>query len=269
MKPDLLFGTGLSAAKEGEELYGLVRTCVENGITAFDTAPSYRTEKILGAALNRCIAEGLTDRESLFVQSKIDGWQMQDGKIEAHTRSALGDMGLEYFDSLLIHWPFPEYLEDTWSKLQRLTEQGLVKQIGICNLRRRNIEALERSGIRPDIIQIERNPLNTMQPEVELSLASGISLQAYSPLCKMDARIKDNPALDAIARKYDKNVGQVVMRWHLDTGVSPVFTSKKASRIAEYSQLAGFALSPEEISVISSLNRNYKMYLESFQCPGL
>ena len=59
------------------------------------------------------------------------------------------------------------------------------------------------------------------------------------------------------------------MRWHIDTGVTPIFTSRKPSRIKEYSEIFDFTLTAQEIASISDLNINYKMYLESFACPGL
>lgn len=266
---NLLFGTGVSATKDSGELYELVKLCIKNGITGFDTAPSYRTESMLGDAVNRCIDEKLIDRKDLFVQSKIDGWQMQDGNIEKYVKNALKKMNLEYFDALLIHWPFPEYFEDTWNKLTYLKETQLVNKIGICNLRIRHLKDLESRGIIPEIVQIERNPLNVMEKEVFFADEKDIWFQAYSPLCKMDERIKESADLNNIAEKYNKNIGQVVLRWHIDTGVSPIFTSKKSSRIEEYADLFDFRLNNEEIECISALNVNYKMYLESFQCPGI
>ena len=84
----------------------------------------------------------------------------------------------------------------------------------------------------------------------------------------MDARIKNSKVLKDIAEKYGKNVGQIVLRWHLDTGVIPIFTTKKIGRIKEYTELYDFRLTDPEIEEISELNENYKMYLESCICPG-
>ena len=85
----------------------------------------------------------------------------------------------------------------------------------------------------------------------------------------MDERIKDSEVLKEIAEKYDKNVGQIVLRWQLDTGVAPIFTSRKEYRILEYADIFSFHLNKDEIKSIETLNQNYKLYLESFQCPGL
>lgn len=269
MKPKLLFGTGVSAAKNELELREIIECCIHNKICAFDTAPSYKTEQMLGGILSNLIKTDSVSRENLFIQTKVDGWQMQDARIEYFVKEALKKMQLEYLDSLLIHWPFPEYLKDTWSKMMLLKKQGYVRNIGICNLRLRNIVDLKTNGIIPDIVQIERNPLNIMADEMACLKEYDISVQAYSPLCKMDARIRDNIALQKIAEKYNKNIGQVVLRWSIDTGASPIFTTTKTSRVKEYAEIFDFCLNEEEIAQISSLNENYKLYLESFQCPGL
>lgn len=269
MTPQLLFGTGLSSAKNEMELYEIIKSCINNQIYAFDTAPSYKTEGILGKIISDLVSNSLVSRKELFIQTKIDGWQMQNGRIEYFAKDVMREMKLEYLDSLLIHWPFPEYLEDSWSKLIKLKKQGYVNNIGICNLRARNMLELKEKNIIPDIVQIERNPLNTMEEEVTLLSNANIWGQAYSPLCKMDDRIKNSVLLKNIAEKYKKNIGQIVLRWSIDTGFSPIFTTTKTTRVKEYAEIFDFCLTTEEILQISSLNENYKLYLESFQCPGL
>ena len=191
---------------------------------------------------------------------------MQDGKILTHVEDALGKLEIDFLDALLIHWPVPEYMESTWKQMNEAREIGFVKKIGICNIRMRHLQ--KYVDWKPDIIQIERHPLNTFEEEVSFCHDYCFEVQAYSPLCKMDDRIKNNNKLKAIADKYGKDVGQVVLRWHLDTGVSPVFTTTKRARVESYSKLDDFVLTQSEIETVNSLNENYKMYLESVACPG-
>lgn len=191
-----------------------------------------------------------------------------NGEVGRYVEDALKKMKIDYIDSLLIHWPIPEYLDNTWKSFVRLYESGIVKKIGICNLRLRHLEKIVKYKFVPQIIQIERNPLLTFEKEVDFCICHGIEVQAYSPLCKMDKRIRDSIVLKDISKKHNRNIGQIVMRWHLDTGVVPVFTSTKPERIREYAGIFDFSLSGEEIKAISALNENYKMYLESYLCPG-
>lgn len=264
----LYFGTGASSSKDYNSLYMLLECCIQNGIHHFDTAPSYKTEQILGKGLKELAVKYNLNRKDYFVQTKIDPWQMQNGKIERFISKAIEKMDVTYLDSLLIHWPVPEYLDSTWAALENAYRNGEIKRIGICNVRSRHLKELLKRGIRPHIVQIERNPLRVCEEEIKICRENGIEIQAYSPLCKMDDRIKDSALLERLAEKYKKNIGQIVMRWHLDSDVTPVFTTKKESRIKEYADIFGFSLQPKDVEAINAMNENYKMYLESCICPG-
>jgi len=266
----MIFGTGASASKDFSGLLHSVQAAIDGGIRMFDTAPSYRTEALLGKVLHQIMNESDLPREELFIQTKIDAWQMQEtnGNIEKHLESVLREMHLDYLDSMLIHWPLPEYLENTWRCFVKLRRYGIIKRIGICNVRMRQLNRFLDNIIMPEIIQIERHPLRTCENEISFCKKHGIIVQAYSPLCKMDTRIRDSADLKSIAEKYQKSIGQTVLRWHLDTGTIPVFTSTKLSRISEYTNIMNFNLSKADIDAISSMNIDYKMYLESCACPG-
>lgn len=265
---NLIFGTGASAAKDYDGLKKVVSCALENGIRIFDTAPSYGVEEILAKIIAEAMDDNELHREDVHIQTKIDGWQMMDGNIVKFVDDALRRMNLQYIDNLLIHWPLPEYLEDTWKAFEQLKNSGKVYKIGICNVRLRHLKAYGLKRICPDIVQIERNPLRTCEREIAFCKQKGIKIQAYSPLCKMDKRLSESTILKKIAEKYDKNIGQVILRWHIDTGVVPIFTSTKEQRILQYTELFDFGLDKDEIAEISALNINYKIYLESCYCPG-
>lgn len=268
MNNELIFGTGASAAKDYEGLNKVVSCAISCGIRTFDTAPSYGVEGILADVLLKNIQKQNLKREDFCVQTKIDAWQMMDGNIEMFVDKALQKMNFQYIDNLLIHWPLPDYFDDTWNKMKKIKETGKVLKIGICNVRSRHLKLYEKQCVSPDIVQIERNPLRICEREIEFCKQNGIKIQAYSPLCKMDRRLVDCTAIKNISKKYNKNIGQVILRWHLDTGVSPIFTSTKEYRIREYTELFDFSLSKEDVAEISALNANYKIYLESCFCPG-
>lgn len=264
----LYFGTGASSAKDKTGLQYVMRAALENGIRYFDTAPSYKTESLVGEVLEGLSQEFHLLRSDYFVQTKIDPWQMQDGNIRKFVEDACHKLRLEYIDSVLIHWPVPDYMAASWKELVQAWESGLVKRIGVCNVRTRQLKNMLNLDTPPQIVQIERHPLRTCKEEIAICHDNGIEVQAYSALCKMDERIKDNKRLQEMAALHGKNVGQLVLRWHIDTGVIPIFTSKKAARIKEYTEIFDFSLNDEEIQEITGLNEDYKMYLESLVCPG-
>ncbi len=268
MSKPLIFGSGVSSHKDLSGLVEVCRSAIINDIRTFDTAPSYRTEEVLCSALCICSKELGLCREDLKIQTKIDPIQMYNGNIEDYFKRKLEKMQLYYVDALLIHWPVHDYFMRTWESMLRLKEDGYTKKTGICNLRLPHLLELESTGIVPEILQIERHPLNTFEKETAYCRNHGIIQQDYSPLCKMHPRIKENPELRMIAERHGKDTGQIVLRWHIDTGAVPVFTSTKPERVASYSHIDEFCLSYDEIEQISSLNVNHKLYLESLVCPG-
>lgn len=268
INPKILLGT--TKSKGYQELLNVVDTAVANGCYAFDTAPSYKCESDLGRAIKETSEKYNIDRSNFHIVDKIDAWQMQDsnGKIEPYVIQVLKDMNLDYFDTLLVHWPIPEYINNTWKEFERLYEDGIARRIGIANVKERHLLKYMDYRIPPQVIQIERHPLHTCDSEVNFCKKNGIDIQAYSPLCKMDPRFVESAIIGEIAKKYNKNIGQIILRWHIDTGVSPVFMSKKSTRIIDYLNIFDFSLTSDDINIIQSMNINYKLIVESCGCPG-
>lgn len=264
----LIFGTGLSSGKDYETLKRCCSTAIDCGISSFDTAPSYKTEGLLGQVLGDIRKEKKIERESLQVQTKIDPIQMYEGNIERHVEGVLHTMQMEYFDCLLIHWPVYKYFRKTWETLVHLKSNGITKSIGICNLRESHLKELKGIGILPDVLQIERHPLNTFEAERRFCERNRIVLQDYSPLCKMHPLLKDSKELAEIAERHNCGIGEIILCWHIQTGAMPIFTSTKPSRIESYARLDDIKLTEEELAKVSAQNINYKLYLESLICPG-
>lgn len=246
----------------------MVETALSEGITGFDTSPSYGSERMLGNAL---LHSGVP-REHVFLSDKIDAWQMfkKDGCIDCYVDKSLNDLSTDYLDLLLIHWPFPQYLERTWKAFERLYDQGIVHSIGLCNVNTRTYHDFLNQDVRihPHVVQIELSPLRTANSDVSMFLEAGIVVEAYSPLGRMVPEIKNNTVLLKLSEKYGKSVAQIILRWHLERNVIPVFTSTKASRIKENVEMFRFRLERSDIDAITALDRNYKIFPESYGCPG-
>lgn len=266
----LLLGT-FEFQKE-DELKAVMLSSLENNITGFDTSPSYHTENILGNILEWIVKKGIRKTEELFVQDKIDGWQMEEtrGHIHQYIDLSLQKLKRDYLDVVFIHWPFPDYLNETWNCLKQAQDKGKIKYIGLSNVRIRHLEKIiKETNIKPDVIQIERHPLRICQEEIRYCHMNQISVEAYSPVCRMDSRLTESETLRSLAQKYNKSIGQIILRWHLDTGVIPVFMTKKTDRVFENSQIFDFSLCPQEIEAVNALNENYKIFVESICCPGI
>ena len=85
----------------------------------------------------------------------------------------------------------------------------------------------------------------------------------------MDKRLTGSRGLQELGRKYNKSIPQIILRWHIDTKVIPVFMSNKAERIRENANIYDFSLQQCEIEDINSLNINYKLFVESLSNPGI
>jgi len=254
-----------------DELRDLIKSALQIGYRAFDTAPSYRNEEVLGSIFEELIADGEVTRGDLFLIDKIDGWQMQqsNGNITEYVEAALSKLRVNYLDLLLIHWPFPEWLVKTWESCIAANKSGIVKSIGLCNVHERHLlSVVDNTEFTPDVVQVERHPLNSMSGLVALNEELGIITQAYSPVCRMIDKLSSSPIIAGIAEKHGRSKGQVIMRWHIDTGVVPVFMTTRSERLEEYKKIFDFHLDASDLSKISMLNENYKIFLESRGCPG-
>lgn len=268
MIPNIVIGT--FGNTKYFELSRVVDTAINFGITAFDTAPSYGTEKMLGQALRELMNNHQVRRERLFISDKVDAWQMQEkkGNVRCYVEDAIKMMGVEYFDILFVHWPVEEFLLSTWDCMKQMKADGLIKDIGICNVRRRHLEKWAEMGIQPHVVQIERHPLRTCMDDLMYCKNHEITVYAYSPLCRMHPNLRNSKLLQNLAEKYKKNIGQIILRWHIDSGTIPVFMSRNPQRICQNIDIMDFSLNMDEIGAINQLDCNYKIYLESWGCPG-
>jgi diketogulonate reductase-like aldo/keto reductase len=230
------FGTFLTP--DGATCVEAVKAAIAAGYTHIDTAAVYKNEKSVGEG----IKESGIKRENLFVTSKV--WNTERGydkTLKAFDKT-LSDLGLDYLDLYLIHWPANELQfgkdanqqnVDTWKAMERLHEEGLIRSIGLSNF------------------QIEYHPGFTQKECVEFCQKNNILVEAWSPLGR--GNVLDNPLLKSIAASHGKSVAQVVIRWVMQTGVLPLAKSVTPSRIKENIDVFDFELSQQEMFEIASL----------------
>lgn len=268
--PDILIGT--FQISNQEEMDRLVSSAIAAGICGFDTAPSYSTEKYLGNSLNQIIKISQTNREAIWIQDKIDAFQMfnhRNSGIKNHVHTQLQDLGVEYLDVLLVHWPFKKYFSQTWEQIVDLKAKGIVKYIGVCNLDAKGYRVLIKSNdlCPPDIIQNEISPLNSCETDNSFFRQMNIEIEAYSPLCRMIEMISTDRGLKEIADNKGTNIGKVILKWHIQKGIHPVFASKNPKRILDNVHY-DFFLSEEDMLYIDGLDQHYKIFPISYGCPG-
>nr|AEW46859.1 seminal fluid protein CSSFP010 [Chilo suppressalis] len=250
---------------------------IDIGYRNIDTAHLYRVEPGVGEVINRKIKEGVIKRENVYVTSKIWHQYHRETDVEVSVRASLRRLNLAYLDLILIHWPMSitedgvdekiDYLE-TWRGCESVLEKGLVKAIGVSNF---NIEQMKRlvtnCKVVPASLQIELN-LNLGQNElVEFCHANGIIVVAYSPFGTMVPSRQtpnspepklNNPTMLEIAKKHDKTVTQITLRYLFQRGIVSIPKTVTKSRVLENAQIFDFTLDENDMNTLAEFDNGYR-----------
>lgn len=255
MIPDIGFGT--FKTPDGEVCVNAVREAIAVGYTHIDTAAIYQNEVSVGEG----VRQSGKARNELFITSKV--WNSERGydKTLHACEKTLKDLGTDYLDLYLIHWPanklqFGEKAEainvDTWKAMERLADEKLVRSIGLSNFYPHHMEPiLAMANIAPTVDQIEYHPGLLQEDTIELCRKNDILVEAWSPLGR--GHLLDNPVLAEIAGQHGKSPAQIILRWVLQNNVLPLVKSVHAERIRENYDIFDFELAHQEMKAIDSL----------------
>lgn len=265
--PMLIQGIPLAGASEGmsiKRFHEIVRSSIEIGIHGFDTSAAYGpSEEAIGKLMPSI------DRSSIFITTKISNQQQQAGNICQCIERALRLMKTDYIDCMLLHWPYPGYT-DNWKELEKAYKKGYLRSIGIANTQERHVMRMMRDDISvfPHIMQTEIHPYRTIEPMRILCEEKNIALQACSSLMEMRPMVTRNQVLHEISEKYSKSIAQIILRWHTQRGIAPVFRAFNKKHIEQSANIYDFAIEDGDMIKISNLNQDYRLHLESMNCPG-
>ncbi|MET9734784.1 aldo/keto reductase [Streptomyces sp. NPDC006458] len=232
-----------------------VSAALETGYRSIDTAAIYGNESGVGRAL----AESGLPREDLFVTTKLwNSDQGHDTTLRAFD-SSLAKLGLDYVDLYLIHWPAPgrDLYRESWRALERLTQEGRARAVGVSNFQSAHLERLlEGATLTPAVNQIELHP---GLPQAELRAFHAerkIATEAWSPLAQ--GAVLDHPVIGALAARYGKSPAQIVLRWHLQLGNVVIPKSVTPARIRENFDVFDFELTADEMRALAALDRDQR-----------
>lgn len=252
------FGLGVFKVSEGAEVIDAVRTAIINGYRSIDTAAAYGNEEGVGQGIREGLAEAGITREELFITSKVWNSDLGYESTLAAYETSLKNLGLDYLDLYLIHWPVEGKYKEAWRALETLYKKDRVKAIGVSNFHIHHLEELLKDAeITPMVDQVEYHPFLTQAELHKFCKAHDIQLEAWSPL--MQGKLLDHPVLVEIAAKTEKTVAQVILRWDLQNGVVTIPKSIKEARIIQNSQVFDFELTDEDMERISALNENKRV----------
>jgi 2,5-diketo-D-gluconate reductase A len=231
-----------------------VSTALEIGYRHIDTAEMYGNEKGVGEAVR---ASGL-DRGDVFVTSKLNnGYHRPDDAREAF-EGTLSDLGFDYVDLFLIHWPLPTLYDgdfvSTWKTLEEFQKEGRARSIGVSNFQVAHLERLAAEcDVVPAVNQIELHPYLLNEEVRSYDEAHGIGTQAWSPIAQ--GEVLDDPAITEIAERLGKSPAQVVLRWHIEHGNIVFPKSSTPARIKENFELFDFQLEPDDVAKLDALDK--------------
>ena len=244
-----VFGLGVWQMSAGKETRKAVATALESGYRLIDTAKLYANERDVGAA----VRESGIPREEIFVTTKL--WNSDhgyDAALRAFEKSRR-ELGLDYVDLYLIHWPVPGLRHESWKAHLKLREESLARSVGVSNYTIRHLEELlPATPVPPSVNQVEFHPFLVQDDLLEFCRGSGIHLEAYSPLTR-GLRLK-HPVIVEIAAKNGRTPAQVLIRWSLQHGLVVIPKSVRPERIRENAAVFDFELNREDMKRLDSLD---------------
>ncbi|PON36977.1 Aldo/keto reductase [Parasponia andersonii] len=277
---------------EGKAIRDLIINSIKIGYRHLDCAgdhlADYRNETEVGEALAEAFRTGLVKREELFITTKL--WNSDHGHVIEACKDSLKKLQLDYLDLYLVHFPVATKhtgvgttdsaldedgvldidtttsLETTWHAMENLVSLGLVRSIGISNydifLTR---DCLAYSKIKPAVNQIETHPYFQRDSLVKFCQKHGICVTAHTPLGGAAANTEwfgsvsclDDPVLKDLAKKYNRTVAQIALRWGIQRNTVVIPKTSKLERLKENFQVFDFELS-EDMDLIKTVDKKLR-----------
>lgn len=246
--PQFGFGT-VRLAQTDAEKKAIILEAIKTGFRKFDSAARYDSERALGKA----VKESKIPREEFFIGTKIWATDMGKDRVNEAFEESLEKLQMDYVDIYMIHWPVPHKYLVTWQKMIGIYESGKARAIGVSNF---NVEQLatlyEKTAVIPAVNQMECHPSYQRLEIRDYCRNHGILFEAYQPLAH--GMYLENQTVQAIAKKHGKTPTQVIIRWHLQTGIIPVPRSSSIEHMKENIDIFDFELDTDDMNAVNSLN---------------
>jgi diketogulonate reductase-like aldo/keto reductase len=229
----------------------LVAAALAAGYRHIDTARKYGTERGVGEG----IRAARIPRAELFVTTKVSHEHLKAADFARSVETSLRELGVDYVDLLLVHWPNPEIpLRETMGALAKAMRDGLARHIGVANFTVALVEEAVRLCPEPLVTdQVEHHPYLDQSKIADACHRHGLIVTAHCPLGR--GRLIHDPTLAVIGRRHRKTGAQVALRWAIQQGIVPIPRSSNPQRIAENLDVFDFALTDGEMGEIGALKR--------------
>ncbi|XP_046706642.1 glyoxal reductase [Silurus meridionalis] len=262
-----LLGLGTFRLRGPEETYRTVDAALTVGYRAFDTAAVYRNEADIGQALSTLLPKHGLSRADVFITTKLSprdqGSKARDGCLRS-----LEQLGLDYIDLCLIHWPGTQGLDvkdkrnpdnraQSWATLEEFYTEGKFHAIGVSNYTVKHMEELLNScRVVPALLQVEFHPRLAQTELREICEKNGVCFQAYSSLGT--GVLLSDPVVQEMAERCGRTPAQVLLRWALQQNIPVLPKSCQPHRVQENACLFDFELSDGDMAKLSALDCSEK-----------
>ena len=257
-------GFGVFQVPDADVCERAVTDALSAGYRLIDTAAAYMNEEAVGAAIRK----SAVPRDEIFVTTKL--W-IQDAGYE-NTKKAfqvsLEKLGLDTLDLYLIHQPMNDYY-GSWRAMEELYKAGKIRAIGVCNFYPDRLADLcLNAEVIPAVNQVECHPFFQQKTAMETMKEYGVQIEAWGPLAEGQKDIFHNAALTAIAKKHNKSVAQVILRWHIQRGVVIIPKSVHKERIEENIDIYDFELSAEDMAAITAMDLGHSEIIDHYSAAA-
>jgi alcohol dehydrogenase (NADP+) len=261
------------------------------GYRHFDCASVYSNEAQIGKSLQTIMCHGVA-REELWITSKLWNDKHAEEDVIPACKQSLSDLGLDYLDMYLVHWPFPNfhpphcdvssrspdakpYIHEnfmkTWRQMEKLVEMGLVKHIGTSNMTIPKLQlVLHDAAIKPAVNEMELHPHFQQQELFDFVRANDMVPIGYCPLGSPNRPERDrtpedtvdmeDPVLVKIAKAHNMHPAAVCLKWGVQRGqvVIPMSANRR-NYLSNLKCVTHDPLTGQEMSALSTLDKNNRL----------
>lgn len=241
----------------GFKLFKTIIYAYITGFRSFDTSSAYGNEKWIGRSIKFLKLFGVND---IFITTKLSNSDQRNGSVREAVLRSLDRLNIDKIDLYLMHWPNPDTYLDSWKQMEELYNEGLLGAIGVCNFHQHHLkELLKVADVIPAVNQVELHPLLTQKSLRDYCSHLGIKVQAYSPIARMHPSLINNIVLIKLAKKYNKTVPQIILRWDIQNEIITIPKSGKKVRIIENFNIFDFQLTSIEMKSINGINEDFRV----------